>query len=383
MKLKTHCPGCGDNLLSEPWRIPNQPVILNYRFGSSDSAKEVPRRDMHLAECSNCGLIFNSSLDESVIAYDQNYDNRQGFSAIFNQHLNDVAEMLISRHKLSNGLVFEVGCGKGDFLRKVCEISGSTGIGFDTSCEEVSNSDEKLFFSCRYATEEDVPAKVNVIICRHVIEHVSEIGEFLTLLHRMAVKGNVDVVYLETPVWEWIVDHGAFWDVFYEHCNYFPSATLARLVELKGFIIDDHQMVFGGQYQGIFLKPCLDQKSPKDFAGIPSSMMRFASKVDLAIETLRERIRQTAFHGTWGIWGAGAKGVTLANRLSELSPAFVVDANPDKCGNFVPGTSVPIVDSGHEIVKRAGSVLIANPNYYPEIRDALSARNLDPEILFL
>ena len=40
---------------------------------------------------------------------------------------------------------------------------------------------------------------------------------------------------IETPAWEWIVEHGAFWDVFYEHCNYFTGATLRRLCEHAGF----------------------------------------------------------------------------------------------------------------------------------------------------
>lgn len=45
--------------------------------------------------------------------------------------------------------------------------------------------------------------------------------------------------------------------------------------------------------------------------------------------------------GHWAIRGAGAKGVTLANHLGDLKPSLVIDSNPGKWGNFIPGTSIP------------------------------------------
>jgi len=383
MPLKVHCPGCRSHSLSNAWVIPDQPVVLNYRFPCATAATALPRADIHLVECRGCDLIFNSSLDEALIPYDGNYNNRQGFSLAFTKHLEDVANSLLQRHELDGGVVFEVGCGKGDFLRLLCWKSNSSGIGFDTSCEEEGESGGSVVFYRRYATEDDVPRKVNVILCRHVVEHVGEIGDFLALLHRMAVSGNADTVYLETPTWEWIRHHNAFWDVFYDYCNYFPEATLARLAENAGFLIQHQNTVFGGQYQALHLIPNYHNGPRQTGACALPSMAQFATTVGVTLADLQKRIRSSADGGDWGIWGAGAKGVTLANRLTTLKPAFVVDANPDKCGNYIPGTAVPIVAPKHDLVRRARAILVANPNYTPKIRTRLAELDLNPTLLFV
>lgn len=370
--MKTRCPGCGEASLSQPWVLPSQPVVLNYRFSTPEAAAGMPRTDMHLVECQACGLIFNASLDETAIPYDEHYDNRQGFSPAFVAHLEEIARHLVEHHPIREGVILEVGCGKGDFLKQVCRTSHSTGIGFDTSCETEGPGEDGTFFSKRYATEEDVPAKVNAILCRHVVEHVGEIGEFLALLHRMAVRGKADVVYLETPVWEWIVEQNAFWDIFHEHCNYFPAATLATLAERAGFKVLEHCMVFGGQYQALFLSPDRSGLAEAPPQVVPPTLHRFATHFQEAINAMKARIEALARPGSWGIWGAGAKGVSLTNHLLNLNPAFVVDANPEKCGRFIPGTSIPIVPPTSPRLQDATMILIANPNYLSEIRASLS-----------
>lgn len=80
------CPGCGHDHLSEPWRIPRRPVVLNYRFATGAKAMGMLRRDLRLVQCEHCGLIFNSTLEPDLIPYDKNYENRQCFSQGFQKH---------------------------------------------------------------------------------------------------------------------------------------------------------------------------------------------------------------------------------------------------------------------------------------------------------
>lgn len=380
--MKSQCPGCGCTSLPSPWILPSQPVILNYRFATANDAQKVPRRDMHLMECPECGLIFNASLDETIIPYDENYDNRQGFSPAFTEHLNQTIHHLAEHYPVRDGTILEVGCGKGDFLKHLCRETGSRGLGFDTTCEIEGPGEADTHFFRRYSTELDVPGKVNAIICRHVVEHVSAIGDFFNLLYKMALAGNVDVTYVETPVWEWIAKHQAIWDVFYEHCNYFKFSTLRNLAERAGFVVLNHRLVFGGQYQALYLGLSETVRNTTPLEEDPStSLSAFQESFQTSMESLKQRLQQEPGRHPWAIWGAGAKGVTLANHLGDLNPTLVIDSNPGKWGNFIPGTSIPTVPPTSDNLSSIQLILIANPNYEAEISDTLSHLGLRPHLL--
>jgi hypothetical protein len=115
--------------------LPRQPVVLNYRFADARAASRVPRRDVSLVQCARCHLVFNASFDPSVIPYDDAYENRQCFSDAFTHHLTGLAQRLTRDLPSSGGRILEVGCGKGDFLRLLCQVSGATAEGYDTSYE--------------------------------------------------------------------------------------------------------------------------------------------------------------------------------------------------------------------------------------------------------
>ena len=384
MPMKNHCPGCGCASLPEPWVLPAQPVVLNYRFASPEAAAAVQRADMHLIECPECGLIFNASLDESLIPYDEHYDNRQNFSPAFESLLRDTADTLARRHSLPAGTILEVGCGKGDFLRMICGRTGASGLGYDTSCEQegVDKTGRVRFFK-RYVSASDVTFPLSMVLCRHVVEHVPEIGAFFRQLHAIAVAGGGAPVYVETPAWEWIGEHKAFWDVFYEHCNYFPTHTLRLLAEQAGFSALDHRLIFNGQYQALELTPAaVPPPAPLALrAERGPSLKKFVETLTQSHHAIEEKLTRAGAASGWALWGAGAKGVSLANALLACPPACVVDSNPDKQGHYLTGTRIPVVSPEDPRLSSISVILVANPNYLGEIRDALSARELHPTLL--
>jgi SAM-dependent methyltransferase len=358
-------------------------VIVNYRFANPEDARHVARRDMLLRECGSCGLIFNAILDAAAIPYDEHYDNRQNFSPAFESMLRDTADTLARRHDLNAGAILEVGCGKGDFLRMICERTGAKGLGYDTSCEQEGEDETgRVTFSKRYVSPADVAGPLSLVLCRHVVEHVPEIGEFFRLLHAIAVAGGGAPVYVETPAWEWIVEHETFWDVFYEHCNYFPMPTLRRLAEQAGFSVLDHRLIFGGQYQALEISPV---PSPTDAVPVEMkpapTLAIFAESLARSRKALEQKLERAGAARGWALWGAGGKGVSLANALFSCPPACVVDSNPDKQGRFLTGTGIPVVSPLDARLAGIGVILVANPNYLGEIRNALAARGLHPGLL--
>jgi hypothetical protein len=384
--MKTQCPGCQGNQLTQPWVVPRQPAVLNYRCHSQAAAMQVPLLDLHLVECHECGLIFNAAFDESLVLYDGGYDNQQSHSPVFRNHMEECARHLATHHPASagSGIVLEPGCGKGAYLKMLCKLTGWRGLGYDTTSEVSGEAECNTHFVNRNARTEDIPAGIHALVCRHVIEHVGEIGPFLRLLHEMAVAGGAKVTYIETPSWEWIVAQAAFWDVFHEHSNYFTAATLRRLAEEAGFRVLEHFTTFGGQYQSLYLEPRSPSASKERARSSPSELDEFARKADAAKATLQSHLAVNgAGRVSYAIWGAGAKGVTLANSFSHLgmAPSVVIDSNPGKAGTFIPGVAVPVHPPGREALEHLPLIVIPNPNYRPEIEETLCNMGLNPTLI--
>jgi SAM-dependent methyltransferase len=379
------CTGCGHVQLSEPLILESQPIILNYRFPSPERACHVPRRDMEIRQCLSCGLIFNTTVDLSIIPYDERYENSQSASPIFLNFMQGTAEHLTKAYALHNGTVLEVGCGKGGFLRMICDTSGARGLGYDTSCEEDDGVEiGGVRFFRRYAEISDIPNGIDMIICRHVVEHIPQIGNFMRLLAEFSKQGGGSVVYIETPKWEWVVRNACFWDVFYEHCNYFPMPTLRYLAEMAGMEVLDHRDVFYGQYQALevrWVKESAVLLPPGIQQGV--ALSDFSSSFKASKSRLRDRLTNAGAKSGWAVWGAGAKGVSLANALSTMPPHVVIDANPAKQGSFIPGTSIPVIAPDDTRLNDIQVVLIANPNYTEEITLTLKSLGLTPKIIQL
>jgi SAM-dependent methyltransferase len=384
MKPRPDCPGCGSESLTAPFCLPRQPVVLNYRFKDADSASRLRRRDVTLRQCRKCGLVCNATFDIGAIPYDENYENRQSFSPAFQTHLDKLAAELTQRNALQGGRILEVGCGKGDFLRLLCETAGARGEGYDTSYE-LRAEPAGLSFHKRYVGALDVQAPFDAVICRHVVEHVPEIGAFLRELRAIAAAAGDPVVVLETPRFEWIVEQLSLWDVFYEHCNYFPTASLAHLCRLAGFRVVRHRQVFGGQYQVLELRVAKAGKRALKPPGIPerARLGDFSRRARKHLDQLAAQFSQAAAGRAWAVWGAGAKGVALVNHLHGFKPRCVVDSNPAKQGGVLPGSRIPIVAPDDSGLLELGLIVIANPNYAREIGVVLQRRGFTGRVLTL
>lgn len=378
------CPGCGARSTAGTFNLPHQPVVLNYRFSSAAKAQAVPRRDLTLNQCAVCGLVYNASFDPRLIPYDARYENRQCFSPAFHQYVEELAAGLIRRHGLRGGRVLEIGCGKGDFLRLLCRLAGARGEGYDTTYEGPASALKgTVRFHARYLTAADLRGRFDIVVCRHVIEHLPNIGAFLREWRAVARAAGDPEVVIETPSWEWIVERGCFWDIFYEHCNYLSLPTLAFLARRAGFKVARHAVVFGGQYQLLELKAAKEPNRPMRGPGrsADTSLQRFGQKVAAARAELEGRLSAAGAQKGWAIWGAGAKGVALVNQLTFRPPDFLVDTNPAKHGCFVPGSKVPIVPPQDARVLTTPVILVANPNYLDEIRAQLAARGFRHRLL--
>jgi hypothetical protein len=85
------------------------------------------------------------------------------------------------------------------------------------------------------------------------------------------------------------------------------------------------------------------------------------------------------------MWGAAAKGVTLANLCDpdRALIACVVDLNPNKQGAYLPGTGHRIVGPQDLAALKVRTAVMTNPNYLDENARLLRDASLDVRLVDL
>jgi hypothetical protein len=113
----------------------------------------------------------------------------------------------------------------------------------------------------------------------------------------------------------------------------------------------------------------------------------FGAAAVARIAEARADLERFAAAGPVALWGAGSKGMTYLNLMSDSTSdgttpiAGVVDINPRKAGWGVPGTSQVISGPEAMVDMQPRTVLIANPVYADEISATLSGMGVDADVL--
>jgi SAM-dependent methyltransferase len=390
MCSKTKCPICNSSDIVQFLKIVNTSVHQNMIIKDKTSAKLVNKGNLNMHVCNNCTFIFNSEFDESKLEYGEFYDNTQDFSQLFIEYVDDEIEYLINRFRIYESRIVEVGCGKGNFLVKLAQKSNSFGYGFDPSY--VGNDEElggRVKFVKAFYDEKCTDYEADIIICRHVIEHIEDPIFLLNNIKKALKNTSNAIVFFETPCSEWILDNKIIYDFFYEHCSYFNKKSIIKTFEIAGFEIIDVIHRFGGQYMWVMAKigtesaanentSCEDETSR-----VVSAASNYGKLVENAIERWRQKLKLMSNHTNIAVWGAGAKGVTFTNLIdpNALSINCIIDINPKKQGGFIPGTGHEIISYKEIEFRNITSIIVMNTNYLSEIKTLLKDYSKNVNIL--
>jgi hypothetical protein len=348
-----------DNFSEDPrdkgrlvFRQARVPVFQNKVYPSSAEALNAVTGEVELLQSNTSGFIFNSRFNPDLMVYDENYQNEQSNSGVFQNHLSSVLDLL-QCFGIDGKKVVEIGSGKGVFFEMMLK-KGVDCWGFDPTYEKDNPRIIKEYFSEKH---KDIAA--DAIVMRHTLEHIPRPFSFI---HTIAKANNYrGKLFVEVPTFDWIVDKNAFWDIFYEHCNYFTESSLAAMFdECKT------GSFFGGQY--IYLWADLSRLR----ATIPQqSFIRRGSLVfEEVLNKYRSFIQQNK---SLAIWGAGAKGSTFLNLLDPRCEyvKYVIDINPAKQNRHIAGTGHRICPPDILKAEPVDTVLVMNENYIEEIKTDL------------
>jgi len=379
----------------------NVPVHCNVLWPTRAAALSAPRGDIHLTYLPACGHTYNPAFDAALMEYTQEYENSLHFSPHFQEYATALANGLIAKYDLYGKDIVEIGAGKGDFLIMLCAMSGNRGWGYDPSyVPEPGYTAPNVTFVEDFYTEKYIDQRADLIVCRHVLEHIEDPDAFLAQVRR-AVGEQQSVVFFEVPNALWTLRRGGIWDVIYEHCSYYSPSSLAHLFRRHGFRVLAVNEVFGGQFLTIEATPAGGEQAAdaagdnghtpdgraaigaEDLLALTADARAFAANYAAKRDEWRARLRALAAAGQRGVvWGAGSKGVTFLNATGAGEEIVaVVDINPRKQGKFVAGTGQPIVPPAQVADIRPDFVIMMNANYREEIGGMLDKMSVAAEIL--
>jgi SAM-dependent methyltransferase len=383
------CPVCQTTSSISFLRRSRVPVHQNALFDTDVAAKQTTRGELQLLACTRCGFVFNGAFEALKLDYGGAYDNTQSYSETFNAYLDGLVNELVYRRAVHDSRIVEVGCGKGGFLRKLVEASGSgnTGHGYDPNYEGPdTDCYGRLTFHREFFGSSTAHVPGDVVVCRHVIEHISDPVAFLSTVKRAVSGSHGAKLFFETPDVEWILRECAIWDFFYEHCSYFSIESIRVAMSLAGLQVERIERVFGGQYLFVEARPHAALEHIENGASaISQDALEFGMSEERVLRRLRASLNTLAARGTVVVWGAGAKGVTFLNLVDPDARLVtrVIDVNPNKHGRFVAGTGHRI--EGPEIGLREDirTIIVMNQNYVDEVRHTLDSNHKKAVVLDL
>jgi SAM-dependent methyltransferase len=380
---RANCPVCGGRDLYASVTLPAIPVLCNVLYQDASSALAAARGPFAATFCRRCAHFFNAAFDGERIGYSQSYENSLHFSPRFVAFADELARRLSDTYRLGGKTVVDIGCGKGDFLNRLCTVSGAAqGIGFDKSYEERGQAVRGVRFIKDWFDASYADIRPDLIACRHVLEHIAEPVQFLSALREHPGVGAQTVFYLEVPNALYTLRDLGIWDLIYEHVSYFTAPSLRAAVLAAGMEVIGEGASFGEQYLYIEARPAarpVPAPSPAA-SGIEPLVRKFANEYTAKVDHWRHYLTSRG-PGKVLVWGAGSKGVTFVNVVPGGDRiCALVDVNPHKQGRFVPGTGAQVVAPGALRGEAISAVVVMNPLYRDEIAATLEALGIMPDI---
>jgi hypothetical protein len=352
---------------------PSVPIAQNLMYRSLDAALRCPQGALEIVRCMRCGFAWNAAFDQALLTYDADYENNQSLSPAFDRHLDEVAEAIRAGMDGRGAIsAVEVGCGQGYFLHRLVAAFGdrlTSLVAFDPAFRHGSPIPGRarvvptLFNkdSCQ-----QIGAPPDLIVTRHVIEHVPDPIAFLGGLREASRRGPI--VAIETPSLQWILNGAVAHDFYYEHCSLFDAESLRFAMEACGFEGIEVSERLDGQYL-LALGRAGEKTSCLHRAEAPDNANYVERRAGYVDHWRRAFAKDRSAGEKIAIWGGASKGVTLTllvgDQAGDISAA--IDINPAREGSFMPVSGLRVVLPETAQRERITKAYVVNPVYREEI----------------
>lgn len=355
-----------------------------------EPALHAPERwyPLRVLVCENCWLVQTEDFAAADALFDADYAYFSSFSSSWLVHAQAYVEDMAQRLSLgAHSQVVEVAANDGYLLQYVAgrgipclgvEPTASTAAAARARGIEVV---EQFFGVALARTLVAGGRAADLTVANNVLAHVPDINDFVAGFAVLLKPQGVAT--FEFPHLLQLVQQCQFDTLYHEHFSYLSLTAVQRIFAANGLTVTDVQELptHGGSLR-VFAQRSdalaqvhdrVAQLLARETAAGVSSAAFYGGLQGQALRIKRELL---AFlldcHARGlkvGAYGAAAKGNTLLNFAgvrADLLP-YVVDRNPAKQGQYLPGSRIPVVDEAHLRAHRPDRVLILPWNLQDEV----------------
>ena len=363
----------------------------------SAAALHAPERwyPLRVLVCENCWLVQTEDFAEAHELFDANYAYFSSFSSSWLAHAQAYVEAMVQRFTLgAHSQVVEIAANDGYLLQYVAQ-RGIPCLGVEPTASTAAAARAKgitvveRFFGVALAQELVAQGhSADLIAANNVLAHVPDINDFVAGF--AALLKPAGVATFEFPHLLPLVQQCQFDTLYHEHFSYLSLTAVQRIFAANGLAVFDVQELptHGGSLRVLAQRS--DAATPRATEPAVAALLARETAAgvcsadfysDFQLQPLRIKRELLSFlldaqacGRKVAAYGAAAKGNTLLNFAgvrADLLP-YVVDKNPAKQGQFLPGSRIPIVDEAHLRADRPDVVLILPWNLKDEVTAQLA-----------
>ncbi|KAA9339246.1 methyltransferase domain-containing protein [Hymenobacter busanensis] len=389
------CAVCGSTECEVFYEVHNVPTQTGILWPTPEAARNAPTTDVRLTFCPHCHYIGNEAYEPAKITHTRN-DFSLEFSPSFRAFAQGVAAQLIEQYQLKGGRVVDIGCGDGDFLRTLCRLGMAEGVGIDPGYAprpgEVVTEPVgfiKDFFGP--GTVHEI-AGADLISCRHMLDILATgPAPLLRALRQAIPEGEKPLIYVEDPNALYNIGEQVVWNIVNEHSSWMTPGAQAYLFRSCGFEVLDVHTCWHDEYLGLVARPAgqplADPGSlpPTNDPNTAVAVRAFADAAQAIIAQWQERVDELRRAGKRVVgWAAGSRAISFLNTFDlDETVVAVVDINPRRQGQYIPGTAHPVIGPDELMSYHPDVLLITNPTYVPEIQEQARQMGFAGEFMVL
>lgn len=344
--------------------------------------------------CTQCWLVQTEDYAHYAELFSSDYAYFSSFSTSWLAHSKRYVDDVVQRFGLSSvSHVVEVAANDGYLLQYVQQAGiPCTGIEPTASTARAARAKGleivEAFFGIALAEQLVAQGKAaDLVAANNVLAHVPDVNDFVSGFARL-LKPN-GVATFEFPHLTQLVSGCQFDTIYHEHFSYLSLVAVRRLFEANGLhVFDVEELATHGGSLRVYA-----QRSDGGVRSVePRVEKLLRAEAEAGVETMAyyEGFQARADDIRDGIvafliearkagkrvaaYGAAAKGNTLLN-YAGIRPGllpWVVDRNPAKQGQYMPGSRIPIVDETRLQREQPDYVLLLPWNLKAEVTNQLA-----------
>ena len=385
------CRGCQAELVLTFLDLGMSPIANNLVL-----PKDVDKPDafypLHVMTCTECALVQIPEVNKREELFRADYVYFSSYSTTWLEHSQSYAKQMLDLLQLSSGdLVIEVASNDGYLLQYFNQVGVSV-MGIEPSAGVAKVAIEKNiptvidFFGTDLAKTLALSTKPRLLIGNNVLAHVPNIHDFIQGFAILLADDGL--ITFEFPHLINLIKSNQFDTIYHEHYSYLSVTALIPIFGTYGLqVVKVHRIPTHGGSVRIFVAKSdsfwkidesveevlleeteLDPRKQKIMQMVQEKTIQVKTNLLRELESCKERgIRVAAY-------GAAAKGNTLLNYSGVTSDLieYVVDLNPHKQGNFLPGSRIPIVGIDQFTMNPPDVLLVLPWNLANEIKKQLN-----------